>query len=158
MERKLGRKKSNREHMIRNLATSLLLYEAIETTEAKAKMVKSFVEKIIARNKKADLNARRSAAGVLFDNNAVKKLFAEILPRYENRNSGFIRSFHLKERNGDNAKMMRLELIDKLTFVEKAEVKEVTSKKETPKTSEKKEKATKTTKVDKKAEKQDETK
>ena len=94
------------------------MYETIDTTEPKAKETKSFVEKIIARSKNADLASRRELIGTLFDKNAVKKLIEELHPRYANRASGFIKSYHLKERMGDNAKMMRLELVDKKTFVE----------------------------------------
>lgn len=115
--RKLGRKKSNREHTIRNLATSLVLYETIDTTMAKAKDVKSYLEKVIARNKDASLQSRRQAISALFDKNASKKIIEELAPRYENRSSGFIRSYKLKNRLGDNALMMRLELVDKKVFV-----------------------------------------
>lgn len=118
MNRKLGRKKAHREHTIRNLATSLVLYETVDTTEPKAKEVKSFLEGIIAKSKKMDLNARKMLIGTLFDRNAVKKMIDELVPRYESRASGFIRNYHLKERAGDNAKMMRLELVDKKTFTD----------------------------------------
>lgn len=136
--RKLGRKKSNREHLIKNLAASLVLYETVDTTESKAKEVKSYLEKILARNKEADLVTKRNLISTFFDRNAAKKIIEELMPRYEKRNSGFIRSFHLKNRLGDNAPMMRLELVDKKVFVEakaeaKAEVKEET--KETKKAS-----------------------
>jgi len=117
MNRILGRKKDDREHLIRNLATSLVLFEAIETTEAKAKEVKSFVDQLIARSKDKDLHAIRSLHKVLFDKNAVDKIIKELLPRYESRNSGFIKSYHLKNRVGDNAPMIRLELVDMKKFV-----------------------------------------
>jgi len=115
--RKLGRKKSNREHLIRNLAASLVLYETIDTTMPKAKETKSYLDRLIARCKKADLQAVRRADASLFDKNAAKKLIVELLPRYATRNSGFIKSYHLKNRSGDNSSMMRLELVDKKTFV-----------------------------------------
>lgn len=123
MNRKLGRKKSNREHMIRNQAASLILFETIDTTTAKAKETKSFVERLISRNKAGDLSAVRRVDSVLFDQNAAKKLIVELLPRYKNRISGYIRSYHLKNRLGDNSSMMRLELVDKKVFVEKVETK-----------------------------------
>lgn len=123
MNRKLGRKKSNREHMIRNQAASLILFETIDTTTAKAKETKSFVERLISRNKAGDLSAIRRVDSVLFDQNAAKKLIIELLPRYKNRISGYIRSYHLKNRLGDNSSMMRLELVDKKVFVEKVETK-----------------------------------
>jgi large subunit ribosomal protein L17 len=122
--RKLGRKKSNREHMIRNLATSLILYETLDTTEAKAKDVKSYTEKMIAHNKKGDLDSYKDVISKVFDKNAAKKLTEELLPRYEGKNSGFIRSYKLKNRLGDNASMMRLELSLKKVFIEKKKDKE----------------------------------
>lgn len=118
MERKLSRKKDHREHMIRNLATSLVLYEYLNTTEAKSKEVKSYLENILAKSKNADLNTRRSLLSVFFDRNATKKIIDELIPRYAERKSGFIRSYHLENRLGDNAPMMRLELVDKKVFVE----------------------------------------
>ena len=103
--------------MIRNLASSLILYEAIDTTMPKAKEAKSYVERLIARSKPGDLNAIRRVKAALFDRNASDKLIKELLPRYKSRNSGFIRSYYLKNRLGDNATMMRLELVDKKVFV-----------------------------------------
>lgn len=116
--RKLGRKSDDRNHLVRNLATSLLLFEKIETTEAKAKTVKGFVERVISRAKKGDLSATRYLYSVLFDRNAVKKVVNELVKRYEKRNSGFTKSLRLENRKGDNAPMIRLELMDKLVFVE----------------------------------------
>lgn len=116
--RSLGRKKSNREHLIRNLATSLVLFETIDTTKAKAKEVKSFLEKVIARSKDAGLPSIRSTYSVFFDNNASKKIIKELVPRYADRKSGFIKSYILKNRLGDNAPMMRLELVDKKVFID----------------------------------------
>jgi len=117
MIRKLGRKKSNKEHLIRNLATSLVLYETIDTTEAKGKEVKKYLETLIARNKENDLSNKRNVFANLFDNNASKKMINELFPRYKERKSGFIRSFHIQNRLGDNATMMRLEMVDKKVFV-----------------------------------------
>ena len=127
--RKFGRKKENREHLLRNLATSLVLYETIDTTEAKAKEVKKLLDKVIARSKQMDnLTAIRYLKKVFFDYNAVKKTSKELFKRYSGRASGFIKSFHLQNRPGDGSSMMRLELIDKKVFVEEKPVKE--SKKE----------------------------
>lgn len=134
--RKLGRKKSNRNHLIRNLAASLILYETIDTTKPKAKETKAYTEKLIARSKSADLPAVRRASAALFDKNAAKKLIKELLPRYQARTSGFIKSFHLNNRAGDNAPMMRLELVDKKVFVSEGPKKEIgeTEEKVTTKT------------------------
>jgi large subunit ribosomal protein L17 len=111
---------SKKNHIIRNLATSLVLYEQIDTTETKAKVVKSFLDKILASAKKGGLTTIRELNGIFFDRNATKKIMAELTPRYEGRNSGFIKSYHLKNRLGDNAKMMRLELVDRKVFVDPA--------------------------------------
>lgn len=131
MNRKLGRKKAYREHTLRNLVTSLVLFEQMETTEAKAKEVKRLVDRLISRNKAGDLNARRALHGYLFDKNAVAKVIEELIPRYQTRPSGFTKSYHLKNRAGDNAPMMRLELVDHKVFVgdQKKAAKEETSTK-----------------------------
>lgn len=121
--------KSNRDHILRNLATSLILFEQLETTEVKAKAVKSYVDKILSGAKTSDFNTIRSLNKIFFDKNAVKKVVEELVPRYKTRNSGFIRSYHLKNRLGDNAPMMRLELIDKKVFVNKEDPKTEDDKK-----------------------------
>lgn len=105
--------------MIKNLAASLVLYEYIDTTEAKAKEVKSYLEKILARNKENGLAEKRKIFQSFFGKNAAQKIINELLPRYETRNSGFTRTFRLKNRLGDNAEMLRVELIDKKVFVDK---------------------------------------
>lgn len=117
--KKLGRKKAHRESVIRNLAASLVVFETVNTTVAKAKTVKSFIDKLLARAQKNDLTTRRALLGILYDKNAVDKIFNELVDRYRGRKSGFVKSYHLKERLGDNAPMMRLELVDKKTFVTK---------------------------------------
>lgn len=115
--REFSRKKAHREHMLRNLATSLILYEKVDTTLAKAKEIKSFVERLLARSKGGELNTIRALNAVLFDRNATKKIIDELLPRYKDKKYGFIRSYHLKNRLGDNSPMMRLELVDRKVFV-----------------------------------------
>jgi len=123
--RKFGRKKENREHLLRNLATSLVLYETIDTTEAKAKEVKKLLDKVLSRSKQMDeLTAVRYLKKVFFDYNAVKKTTKELFKRYADKNSGFIKSYHLQDRLGDGSSMMRLELVDKKVFVDQKPVKE----------------------------------
>lgn len=119
--RKFGRKTDHRNHLIRNLATSLVLYETIDTTEAKAKEIKSYIDRVLARNKTTDFNAIRNLNTIFFDKNAVKKVIEELVPRFADRKSGFCKSYHLKNRAGDNSKMMRVELIGKKTIVKKDE-------------------------------------
>ena len=122
--RKFGRDKSERDHLLRNLATSLILYEEIETTYAKGKELVPFVDRLISVGKVGDLNATRYLLEYLFDKNAVRKVVKEFGTRYKTRNSGCVRTFRLKNRVGDNASMIKLVLIDKKTFVEpEAEVK-----------------------------------
>lgn len=118
MPRIFGRKADHRNHLLRNLVTSLILFETIDTTQAKAKEIKPIVDKIITAAKKADLTATRTLSAYLFDTNAVRKAIKELAPRYSTRTSGFTKSYHLKNRNGDDAQMMRLELIDKKVFIE----------------------------------------
>lgn len=111
MRRKLGRKADYRKMMLRNLSTSLILYEKIYTTEAKAKETKSKVEKLLSVAKSNNLQARRAVAAYLLDKNASKKVFEVLIPRYTKRNTGFIESYHLDSRIGDGSRMMLLRLI-----------------------------------------------
>jgi large subunit ribosomal protein L17 len=106
----LSRKKANRTSLIRNLATSLVLYEKITTTTAKAKEVKPVVEHLIAIAKKNDLNSRRKLIGFFFDENAVKKTLEVLVPRYQKLNSGFIKTYRAGKRLGDSSELMILEL------------------------------------------------
>lgn len=101
---------------MRNLAASLVLYEKIETTEAKAKDVKSYVEHMITISKAGDLNAYRRLLAYFYDKNAAKKVYDELSKRYASRTSGFIRLYHIGNRLGDNSKMARLELVDRKIF------------------------------------------
>jgi len=120
MRRIFDRNKDHREHMLRNLVTSLVLYEKVDTTKAKAKELKSFIDRIIARSKKADLTATKNLHKVFFDSNAVKKVLEVLVPRYQERSSGFTKTYGLKNRLGDNAEMVRIELIDRKVFIEEA--------------------------------------
>ena len=124
---KLGRNSSARKAMLRDLVTDLIFNERIETTEAKAKEVRSIAEKMITLGKRGDLHARRQAAAFVRTDrsytekegeevthqkvNAVKKLFDEIAPRYEDRNGGYTRIFKFGPRRGDGAPMVFLELV-----------------------------------------------
>jgi large subunit ribosomal protein L17 len=117
MNKKLSRKTDHRDHLLRNLLTSLVLYEKVDTTKSKSKILKSNFDRLIARNKKADLTARRSLFQILYDKKAVLKVIEELIPRYKTRNGGYVRSYNLKARVGDSAPMTRLELVDKKVFV-----------------------------------------
>ncbi|MEK9156503.1 MAG: 50S ribosomal protein L17 [Patescibacteria group bacterium] len=117
MNRKLGRKKAHRDHLLRNLLASLVLYETVETVAAKARETKRLFDRVVARNRENDLAAKRRLFGIFFDKNAALKVINELIPRYRNRQSGFVRSYHLPSRPGDNAPMMRLELVDKKVYM-----------------------------------------
>lgn len=129
--RTLSRKKSHRNSMLRNLVTSLLLYESIETTLPKAKEVKEFTDKLICRSKQDNLSNRRYLSSVLFDNNAVNKYFKELLPRYHKRNCGFVKIYKTGYRLGDNAPLAKLELTDKKVFIEENKSSKKNSKSDT---------------------------
>lgn len=126
MNRKFGRKSDHRNHMLRNLATSLILYEKVDTTEAKSKEIKSIIDRILSQSKSNDLTARRIISSYFFDKNAVRKIMDELHARYKQRSSGFVNSYHLKNRLGDNSPMVRLELVDSKIFIEekKSDLKE----------------------------------
>lgn len=110
--RKLGRVSSHRRAMLRNMATSLVLHERIETTVPKAKELRGLVEKMITLGKRGDLHARRQAASYLFDDEAVRKVFADLAPRFKDRNGGYTRILKKGPRFGDGADMAFLELVD----------------------------------------------
>ena len=134
MKRILGRKIAHRKSMLRNLTTSLILYEKVDTTLQKAKETKSLIDKVISDAKAGDLHAYKKISSYIFDPKATRKVRDELIPRYKDRQSGFTRLYHLPNRLGDNAKMARLELIDRKIFVtEKAKNKAVQSSDETDK-------------------------
>lgn len=130
--RSLSRKKAHRTSLLRNLVTSLILFEKIQTTQAKAKEVKPIVDKLISSAKNADLTARRNLMAYLFDENAAKKVLEVLVPRYKEIKSGFIKSYNLGPRLGDGAEMMMLELIN-VPEVGKKSIKEVKDAKENTK-------------------------
>lgn len=111
MYRKLGFRSDHRRLMLRNMVTSLLKDERIETTETRAKEVKSIAEKMISLGKRGDLHARRQAMAYLLDETVVKKLFDETAPRYKERSGGYTRLMKLGYRRGDGAPMALLELV-----------------------------------------------
>jgi len=96
---------------MRNLVTSLLLYEKIITTAAKAKELRSVAEKMVTLAKRGDLHARRQAAEVLMEEKALKKLFDTIGGRYQDRNGGYTRITKLDYRMGDGAPLAAIELV-----------------------------------------------
>lgn len=110
--RKLGRTASHRAALLNSLATSLLKYKRIKTTEAKAKEARTFVEKLITKAKRNDLHVRRQVMAVINDTEVVKELFSEIIPKIGERPGGYTRVVKLGNRSGDAAAMAILELVD----------------------------------------------
>ena len=110
--RKLGRDASHRRALYANLAGSLITHGRIETTEAKAKAVKPYAEKLITLGRRGDLHARRLAMAELRSNDVVHHLFSEVAPRFSERPGGYIRIVKLGPRFGDAADMVYLELVD----------------------------------------------
>ncbi|KAB2279148.1 50S ribosomal protein L17 [Staphylococcus epidermidis] len=119
--RKLGRTSDQRKAMLRDLATSLIVSGRIETTEARAKEVRSVVEKLITLGKKGDLASRRNAAKTLRNveilneddstQTALQKLFGEIAERYSERQGGYTRILKVGPRRGDGAESVIIELV-----------------------------------------------
>ncbi len=107
----LDRKKAPRKALLRGLATSLVLYEKIKTTQAKAKVLRPFIEKLITKGKSNNLQARRALKRVLYQDNAVKKVLEVISPRYKERQGGYTRIIKLGARTGDAAKMAIIEFV-----------------------------------------------
>src|SRR5690625_5063953 len=117
MARKLGRTTDTRMALLRNLTADVIIHERIETTEAKAKELRTTVDKMITLGKRGDLHARRQAAAFLYnkktedDELVIQKLFGEIAERYEDRQGGYTRVLKLGPRRGDGANMAIIELV-----------------------------------------------
>jgi large subunit ribosomal protein L17 len=120
--RKLNRTTSHRLAMFRNMSNSLLKHEVIKTTLPKAKELRRFVEPLITLGKEPSLANHRLAFDRLRDREMVVKLFGELGPRYKTRPGGYLRILKYGFRNGDNAPMALVELVDRPeTDVEPAE-------------------------------------
>jgi large subunit ribosomal protein L17 len=111
--RVLGRTPSHRKAMFRNMVTSLLDHEQIETTDAKAKELRRLVDRMITLGKRGDLHARRQALSVIQDKGVVAKLFDTLADRYRERPGGYSRVLKSRNRVGDNAPMSIIELVDR---------------------------------------------
>jgi large subunit ribosomal protein L17 len=108
---KLGRNTSHRRAMLRNLVTSIILMDRVETTITKCKATRPLVEKMITLGKRGDVHARRQAAAYLMTPEAVDRLFATVAPRYGARNGGYLRIVRSGPRKGDAAEMAYIELL-----------------------------------------------
>jgi large subunit ribosomal protein L17 len=110
--KKLGRDASHRRALYANLACSLIEHGRIRTTEAKAKAVKPYAERLITLARRGDLHARRQALSELRSQEVVHMLFADVAPRMADRPGGYSRIVKLGPRQGDAAEMVYLELVD----------------------------------------------
>jgi large subunit ribosomal protein L17 len=107
----LDREKAAREMMLRNMASSVLMYEKIQTTTVKAKTVRSLVEKLITIAKEDTLTARRKLIEILPQKMAVKKAMEVLGPRFKDKKGGYTRITRLNNRKGDGAEVVLLELV-----------------------------------------------
>ena len=110
--RRLNRDKGKREALCRNLLGTLVLNGEIHTTVARAKEVRSRMDKLITLAKRGDLHARRLAIARLPQRDAIHHLFAELGPRYADRPGGYTRTLRLASRRGDGAQMMMVQLVE----------------------------------------------
>lgn len=108
----LGSSPSHQRQMLANLALSLFEHEKIRTTEAKAKLLRPYAERLITKAKKGTIHDRRQVLTVIEDRAVVHKLFADIGPRFATRNGGYTRVLKLGQRQGDGAPMALIELVD----------------------------------------------
>ena len=111
--RKLNRTHAHRKAMFANMAGALIRHEQITTTLPKAKELRSVVDKLVTLSKKGDLAARRLAASQLKEDDVVAKLFSTLADRYKDRNGGYTRVLKAGFRQGDNAPMAVIELVDR---------------------------------------------
>jgi large subunit ribosomal protein L17 len=108
---KLGRNTSHRRAMLRNLVTSVILMDRVETTITKCKATRPLIEKMITLGKRGTVHARRQAAAYLMTPESVDRLFAIVAPRYGDRNGGYLRITRSGARKGDAAEMAFIELL-----------------------------------------------
>ncbi len=108
---KLGRKTPHRRALLRNLTTSILMEDRVETTLTKAKAVRPLVEKMITLGKRGDLHARRQALAFMMTRESVSRLFETVAPRYGERNGGYLRIVRTGFRKGDGGETALIELL-----------------------------------------------
>src|ERR1700760_1687786 len=108
---KLGRNTSHRRALLRNLVTSVIIEDRVETTLAKAKAVRPLVEKMITLGKKGDVHSRRQALAFMMTDESVTRLFATVAPRYGDRNGGYLRIVKAGFRQGDGGEKAIIELL-----------------------------------------------
>jgi large subunit ribosomal protein L17 len=155
---RLGGSPAHQRLMLANLATSLFEHGRITTTEAKARRLRPFAERLITKAKRGDLHNRRLVLRTIQDKTVVHELFTEIAPRYASRPGGYLRITKVGPRKGDNAPMAVIELVEEVDFTEKPEepAKKTTAKKTAKKSTAKKSAAKKTAAAEPDAEAADE--
>jgi large subunit ribosomal protein L17 len=109
---KLRRISGARKALLRSLVTALFQHGRIQTSESKAKELRHVADKMISLAKRGDLHARRQAEAFVMDKAVTKKLFDEIAKKYTSRNGGYTRIMKIEGRQGDNAPMVIIELVD----------------------------------------------
>jgi len=110
---RLGSGPDHQRLLLSTLAKQLFTHEAIDTTEAKAKALRPYAEKLITKAKKGDLASRREVLKDIPDRDIVARLFHEIAPRFDERPGGYTRILKLGPRKGDGAPMARIELVER---------------------------------------------
>jgi large subunit ribosomal protein L17 len=108
----LSRKSSHRKALVKNMVTSLLKYERVKTTKAKAREIRRTAEKMITRAKVDSVHNRRIAAKTIQEKDVLNKLFVEIGPKYKERPGGYTRILKIGSRKGDAADLVILELVE----------------------------------------------
>jgi large subunit ribosomal protein L17 len=111
--RKFSRSTAHRKAMSRNLVTALLDHGRIETTEAKGKELRRWVDKVITTAKRDDVAARRQVAAIVEDRDVTERLFTKFMPRARERPGGYTRVLKIGPRLGDGAPMVLVELVDR---------------------------------------------
>jgi len=128
--KKLARSRSHRKALFKNLLSALILHGEIRTTESKAKATRRIFDRLVTKGKSGTLHARRIVAAFLNNKKAVNKLVDEISPKFKDRHGGFTRIIRLGRRQGDDAMMVKLELIEKPETEEKPAPKKGEKKKD----------------------------
>ena len=109
--KKLNRRKNERVSMVKNLLKSLVKYEVIKTTEARYKVLRGSFDKLVNTAKKRDIESYRRVFAILRDKELSNKVTQDFVKRYSEKKSGYVKSYKLENRRGDNAKMVRVEVI-----------------------------------------------
>jgi large subunit ribosomal protein L17 len=109
----LGGSAAHQKHILANLATELFRHGRITTTQAKARALRPYAERLITKAKRGDLHARRLVLAKLHDRDVVAHLFEEVAPRFKERDGGYTRILKLDPRKGDRARMALIELVDR---------------------------------------------